>query len=157
MTPPGNEALQLLMERERADRDAAALALRQAQAHAERVAQQVLQFEQHRAAYAQRWQSEFNHSGGIEIVLCYRNFLQRLDQALAQLRVQATQSQAAVARSQMLLVDVERRVAAIEKLLARRAEQHRMRLGRQEQKLTDEAAQRSAWHPAAAALGTALT
>lgn len=156
MTPPGTESLQLLLERERGDRDAAALALRQAQSHADRVATQLRQFEQHRAAYAQRWQSEFNRSGGIEIVLCYRNFLQRLDQALAQLRVQAAQSQAAVARSQALLVDAERRVAAIEKLLERRAEQHRKRLSRQEQKLTDEAAQRSAWHPAAA-LGTAAT
>lgn len=145
MNVPGTESLSLLLERERADRDAAAAALRQAHLHAERMSRQVAHFERHRADYAARWQGEFQRSGGIEIVQCYRSFMQRLDQAVGQLQLQQSQAQAALTRAQALLADAERRVAAIEKLLARRAAQHRLRLHRDEQKLTDEAAQRSAW------------
>lgn len=157
MNIAGSEPLQRLLERERSDRDATALALRQAQAHGERLERQVRQFERHRADYAQHWQQSFHEQGGIEIVHCYRSFLQRLDQALVQLRAQQTQAQSSIKRTQLLLADAERRVAAIEKLLQRRAEQARQRIHRQEQKLTDEAAQRKAWPlNSAQALGAAV-
>jgi len=145
MTEPQTESLHLLLEREEAERDAIALAARQAQEHLERLQTQMTHFTQYRADYVARWQQQFHQAGGIEILQCYRNFMQRLDQAMSQLTLQQRQADVNFKRQRHRLVEAETRVAAIKKLIGRRLETHQRALQRREQKQTDEAAQRSAW------------
>ena len=145
MNTPDTTSLHLLLEREEAERDAAALTLRQAQDHLQRLQLQMTQFTQHRADYIARWQQQFHEAGGIEIVQCYRSFMQRLDQAMAQLTLQQRQAEHNLQRQRHRLVEAEKRVAAIGKLISRRVETHQRAEQRREQKHTDEAAQRAAW------------
>lgn len=145
MTTPDTESLHVLLEREEADRDAIALATRQAQDHCGRLQAQMAQFSQYRADYVARWQQQFHVAGGIEIVQCYRSFMQRLDQAMSQLTLQLRQAEVNLQRQRHRLVQAETRVAAIKKLIGRRLETHQRVQQRREQKQTDEAAQRSAW------------
>jgi flagellar FliJ protein len=145
MNAPDTASLHLLLEREEAERDAAALTLRQAQDHLQRLQLQMTQFTQHRADYIARWQQQFHEAGGIEIVQCYRSFMQRLDQAMAQLSLQQRQAEHNLQRQRHRLVEAEKRVAAIGKLISRRVETHQRAEQRREQKHTDEAAQRAAW------------
>ncbi len=145
MNAPDTHALQMLLEREEAERDAAALAVRQSQDHLQRLQSQTQQFMQHRADYVARWQQQFHQAGGIEIVHCYNSFMHRLDQAMAQLGLQQRQAEFNLQRQRHRLVEAETRVAAIRKLISRRLETHERIQQRREQKQTDEAAQRAAW------------
>ena len=145
MNTPDTTSLHLLLGREEAERDAAALTLRQAQDHLQRLQLQMTQFAQHRADYIARWQQQFHQAGGIEIVQCYRSFMQRLDQAMAQLTLQQRQAEHNLQRQRHRLVEAEKRVAAIGKLISRRVETHQRAEQRRDQKHTDEAAQRAAW------------
>jgi len=145
MNTADTQTLQMLLEREEGDRDTAMIALRQAERHLARVDQQMTQFESYRAEYVTRWQGEFQHAGGIEILHCYRSFMQRLDDAMGQLTAQQVHAQASVRRCQTLLLEAETRVAAIRKLIERRVEGHERLERRREQKHTDEIAQRAAW------------
>jgi len=145
MTTPDTESLHVLLEREEAERDATALALRQAQDHLQRLQSQMTQFTQHRADYIARWQQQFHQAGGIEIMHCYRSFMQRLDEAMAQLSLQQRQAELNLQRQRHWLVQAETRVAAIGKLISRRLETQQRAEQRLEQKQTDEAAQRAAW------------
>jgi flagellar FliJ protein len=145
MNTADTQTLQMLLEREEGDRDTATIALRQAERHLARVDQQMAQFESYRTDYVSRWQGEFQHAGGIEILHCYRSFMQRLDDAMAQLTAQQVHAQASVRRCQTMLLEAETRVAAIRKLIERRIEGHERLERRREQKNTDEMAQRAAW------------
>jgi flagellar FliJ protein len=145
MTSADTDALQILLEREETDRDAIAVATRQAQDHLERLNAQMTQFSQYRADYVARWQQQFHQAGGIEIVQCYRSFMQRLDQAMQQLTLQQRQAEVNLKRQRHRLMEAETRVAAIKKLISRRVETHLRAEERRDQKQTDEAAQRSAW------------
>jgi len=145
MTSADTDALQILLEREEADRDAIAVDTRQAQDHLERLNAQVAQFSQYRADYVTRWQQQFHQAGGIEIVQCYRSFMQRLDQAMQQLTLQQRQAEVNLKRQRHRLMEAETRVAAIKKLISRRVETFQRAEQRRDQKQTDEAAQRAAW------------
>jgi len=145
MTSADTDALQILLEREETDRDAIAVATRQAQDHLERLNAQVAQFSQYRADYVTRWQQQFHQAGGIEIVQCYRSFMQRLDQAMQQLTLQQRQAEVNLKRQRHRLMEAETRVAAIKKLISRRVETFQRAEQRRDQKQTDEAAQRAAW------------
>jgi flagellar FliJ protein len=145
MTSADTDALQILLEREEADRDAIAVDTRQAQDHLERLNAQMTQFSQYRADYVARWQQQFHQAGGIEIVQCYRSFMQRLDQAMQQLTLQQRQAEVNFKRQRHRLMEAETRVAAIKKLISRRVETFQRAEQRRDQKQTDEAAQRAAW------------
>jgi flagellar FliJ protein len=144
--------LQMLLEREEAARDEAALALQRAEDLRARLQAQTEQFQQHRAEYVARWQGEFQRQGGVEILQCYRSFMQRLDQAVTQLVGQMGQTEASAERCRKRLVQAQTRVAAIRTLIERREQALALVERRRDQKQTDEMAQRSAWM-ARAALG----
>lgn len=150
MTSPDTESLHVLLEREESDRDAIAVATRQAQEHLQRLNAQMTHFSQYRADYVARWQQQFHQAGGIEIVQCYRSFMQRLDQAMQQLTLQQRQAEVNLKRQRHRLMEAETRVAAIKKLISRRVETFQRAEQRRDQKQTDEAAQRSAWASAQA-------
>jgi flagellar FliJ protein len=97
-----------------------------------------------RRDYQNRWQAQFRQSGGMEIVRCYQDFMQRLGDAVGAQDQQVAQAQALMERSRLELVERERRVAAVSKLIDKRLLEQRVRQDRQEQKATDEMASRAA-------------
>jgi flagellar FliJ protein len=145
MSQPDIQTLKILLEREEADRETAEIGMRQAERYLSRVDEQMAQFDKYRADYIARWQDEFGHHGGIEILRCYRSYMGRLDEAISQLTAQQTHAQASLRRARTLLLEAETRVAGIRKLMDRRIETHERGERRREQKHTDEMAQRAAW------------
>jgi flagellar FliJ protein len=145
MSQPDIQTLKILLEREEADRETAEIGMRQAERYLSRIDQQMAQFEKYRGDYIARWQDEFGHHGGIEILRCYRSYMGRLDEAISQLTAQQTHAQASLRRARALLLEAETRVAAIRKLMERRIETHELAESRRDQKHTDEMAQRAAW------------
>jgi flagellar FliJ protein len=139
------EPLQLLMQREQQHCDQAKAALRAADQTAERAQRQHEQLVVYRGEYEARWSGQFAQGSSMDILQCYRSFMQRLDQALAlQARqVQLAERQREQARQQLL--DCERRAASVRKLIERRLAELALSGRRREQKLTDEQAQRLRW------------
>jgi flagellar FliJ protein len=142
---PQKKSLQVLMQREQQQRDQAQSALRQADDAAQRAREQCAQLVAYRGEYEGRWSAQFNQGGTMEIVMCYRSFMLRLDQAVALQTRQAALAAAQLEQARAVLLESERRLASVRKLLDRRmaeqAQTHRQR----EQKQTDELAQRMRW------------
>ena len=93
----------------------------------------------------------------MDILLCYRSFMQRLDQAVALQTRQAELAELHLAQARHELMESERRLASVRKLIERRAAEIAHAGRQREQKQTDEQAQRMRWHehparPAAAAM-----
>ena len=137
--------LRTLLQQAEGERDEAAAQLRQAQARAQAAEQQAEQLRAYRGQYHDRWSQQFARGGAIEIVQCYQSFNQRLEQAVQMQQTAADQQQAALERLRTLVAQREMRVASVRKLIERREQDLRRVQTRQEQKATDEAAQRAAW------------
>jgi len=82
----------------------------------------------------------------MDILLCYRNFMQRLDQAVAMQKRQAEMAERHLVQARRLLLDCERRLASVRKLLERRIAELAQLARQREQKQTDEQAQRMRWN-----------
>ena len=145
---PLQPLMALLAQTER-ERDAAwADAQRTAQAHqaAQSQAEQLLTY---RREYEQRWGAQFKSEGRMELVHCYRGFVERLSQAVDQQQRIAQHADAQLVRAREALLQHEVRVASVRKLIERRAKELRVSVDRLEQKQTDEFGARSAWNPPA--------
>ncbi len=147
--------LQTLLQRAEAERDSAALALRQAEDLVAQARQQGQALNTYRGEYDQRWTAHFRTSGTAELLHCHRGFGQRLDQAIAHQAVNAQHLGNRVQQARKLLLVREQRVAAMRKLMARREAELQCVANRRDQRSTDEAAQRAAsaqhgHHPLAA-------
>jgi flagellar FliJ protein len=118
---PQMQSLRLLMQREEQQRDQAQAALRQAEDAARRASDQCGQLRAYRGEYEARWSAQFNQGGTMDILMCYRSFMQRLDQAVAMQARQAEQAAAQREQARTVLLESERRVASVRKLLERRA------------------------------------
>jgi flagellar FliJ protein len=81
----------------------------------------------------------------MELVNCYRGFVERLSQAVDQQQRIAQHAEAQLVRARGTLVQHEVRVASVRKLVERRAKELRLSLDRLEQKQTDEFGARLAW------------
>jgi flagellar FliJ protein len=136
------ETLETVLEHARAERDAAFAGLRQAEAAAAAARGQAEQLETYRADYRRRWTGRFRESGTIGLLQCVQGFAGRLDQAIAMQSDAVRQSEARVERARAALLERERRVAAVEKLIARRQAEIRLDADRREQRQTDETAAR---------------
>jgi len=141
MSPNLSSLLMMLeaAERERDDARAELEAVRQGLEGAERQAQSLHDW---RRDYQNRWQSQFRQSGGMEIMRCYQDFMQRLGTAVQDQDVKVDQARAQMERSQAALLERERKVAAITQLMERRQSEWQRQQDRQEQKATDELAAR---------------
>ncbi len=138
----GFEALQLLLQREQQQCDAAQAALRQCHDAARRAHEQHRQLLGYRGDYEARWSAQFLQGSTMDILRCYRSFMQRLDQAVA---LQARQAEAAeqhLAQAREKLLECERRLASVRKLIERRHAELQRAGSRREQKHSDELAQR---------------
>jgi len=146
MTERTLEPLQLLMQREQQLCDQAQAALRDAEQGTQRAMRQHEQLVSYRAEYEARWSRQFAQGATMDILQCYRSFMQRLDQALTQQQrqVQLAEGQREQARQQLL--ECERRAASVRKLIERRLAELAQHGRRRDQKLTDEQAQRLLWH-----------
>ncbi|MFZ2648566.1 MAG: flagellar export protein FliJ [Burkholderiaceae bacterium] len=132
-------ALQRHLQDER-DRAAAAWqAANNAQLAIEAQYEQLLAY---RREYETRWSHQFSTQGEMELVRSYHGFMLRLTQAVEHQHgtVQSAGTRAGKARAQ--LREREMRVAAVCKLIERRAQQGRVATGRREQKFNDEMAAR---------------
>ncbi len=145
MHAPDTQTLVTLLEHAQATRDEAALALQRGEQQLERARAQSDQLVQYRSEYIARWSAHFNRQAAIEIVHCYRSFMQRLDQALAQQQALVERHASTAAQCRSTLLAAELRVAAVKKLIGRRIEEHLRATARHEQKQTDEAAQHTGW------------
>ena len=139
------QALMALLAQTERERDVAmADAQRAAQAHlaAEAQAEQLLTY---RREYEQRWGAQFRNEGKMELVNCYRGFVERLSQAVEQQQRIAQHAATQVERTRDTLLQHEVRVASVRKLIERRAKELRLSADRLEQKATDEFGARAAW------------
>lgn len=128
------------------ERDELALACQQADMAHRRAAEQASQLVIYRSEYEQRWSLQFKTDGRMELVNCYRGFMERLTHAVEQQQAVVTHAQAQLERTRLALRDGEIRVASVRKLIERRVAEARLSADRRDQKATDEFAQRAAWN-----------
>ena len=83
-TPESLQSLQLLLEQAERERDAARLALRQAEDGERRAHDQAEQLDAYRRDYLARWGAQPGRAGTVELLHCYQGFMARLDQAQTQ-------------------------------------------------------------------------
>jgi flagellar FliJ protein len=140
------QSLFVLLKQSESERDEAQAALQQALKRAEAARAQADQLAAYRAQYQQRWSQQFAQRGAIEIVHCYHGFNERLEQAITHQQQATTQSDSQVEGARALLREREMRVASVRKLIERRQQELRRLEDRRDQKLTDEAAQRTGWN-----------
>ena len=76
-------SLELLMQREQQLCDQAHSVLHRVQDMARHAGAQRDQLVAHRAEYEARWAAQFQQGAPMTILVCYRSFMQRLDQAVA--------------------------------------------------------------------------
>lgn len=145
------QALAVLLERETSERDNLLTALQQAQTRAQAARQQAEQLQAYRDDYHRRWASQFRTAGTMDIVRCYQDFSQRLEEAIAQQARVATHAETQVQQAREALTAQEIRVASVRKLIERRQAEALRLAERRDQKQTDEAAARAAWRPVEAA------
>lgn len=140
----GIQSLLLVLEAAQKERDAALSAHEAARKAHESARQQAQSLNDWRQDYQRRWQTQFQQSGGVEIVRCYQDFIQRLADAVTEQDRRVDLADQQVARARALLIERERRVAAVSQLIDRRQAELLHKQARQEQKATDEMAARSA-------------
>ena len=136
------ESLQLLLQREQQRCDAAQSALRRSDDAARQAHDQHSQLLAYRGEYESRWSAQFHQGSTIDLLHCYRSFMQRLDQALAMQARQAELADRQRAQARQALLDCERRLASVRKLAERRSAELAHAGRRREQKHNDEQAQR---------------
>ena len=146
---PLQPLLALLAQTER-ERDAAWAEAQNALQTQQSAAAQVDQLLVYRREYEQRWATQFKTEGRMELVHCYRGFMDRLTQAVEQQQRVCAYSATQVERTREKLTEAELRVASVRKLIERRSQELRLSADRQEQKQTDEFGSRMAWGTASA-------
>ncbi|HEV7914741.1 MAG TPA: flagellar export protein FliJ [Albitalea sp.] len=143
-------ALLAQTERERDEARAKAQRASEAQATAASQSDQLLAY---RREYEQRWNTQFKTEGRIELVHCYRGFMDRLTQAVEQQLRTAQQATAQHEQARAALCECELRVASVRKLVERRQHELRLSADRIEQKQTDEFGSRKGWNDPLASAG----
>lgn len=139
------QSLQTLLEQAERARDEGQAALQQAEQAARDLQAQASQLNQYHDEYDARHPARDGRAAPIELLRCHLGFMQRLQQAQAQQHAQLQAAQQRVTQRVQALVGLEMRVAAIRKLLERRAKEKHTATQRQEQRRNDEASQQRAW------------
>ena len=136
------EPLNTVLEHARSERDVAQAAMRQADAAHAAARAQAEQLDSYRADYRQRWTERLRGVNSVELLQCYQGFSGRLDQAITMQSHSVRQAEVRLQRAREMLLAKEQRVAAIGKLIERRAAEARLHADRREQRQLDEAAAR---------------
>lgn len=138
------KALVTLLEHAERQRDQALALQRRADAALSAAVQQQTQLAAYRQDHQQRWAEAFSQSVAVPLMHCHHAFSGRLHEAVDLQAGQVDRARQALARRQGDALDAERRVAAIRKLMKRRADAASQHLHRQEQRQSDERAARAA-------------
>ena len=138
--------LMTLLEQCERERDELAVTSQRAAVAHRSAMDQAEQLVVYRSEYEQRWAAQFRTDGRMELVHCYRGFMERLTQAVEQQKRIVVQAEAAFEHTRLALRDGEIRVASVRKLIERRMNEVRLASDRREQKATDEFASRVAWN-----------
>ena len=149
------EPLMTLLGRVERERDELALGCQRAVQAQQSNATRAKQLLTYRREYEQRWAHQFRTDGRMELVNCYRGFMERLTQAVDQQRAMAEQAQAELDSARLALREGEMRVASVRKLIERRVAEVNTAERRREQKASDEFASRASWSRAASGLAGA--
>jgi flagellar FliJ protein len=139
----------LLAQAERERDDAWGQAKRASDRHASATSQadELLAY---RREYEQRWNEQFRSGGHMDLVHCYRSFMERLTHALEQQQRIVQQAAQHMEQARAQLQEHELRVASVRKLIERRHREMLLTAQRQEQKQTDEFSARMSWKAASA-------
>ncbi len=124
MSSSNLQALNVLLERAEAERDEALRHLQDAQSRANAARNQHDQLSQYRTDYRTRWSQEFAQRTTVQLLGCYQNFGQRLDQAIGQQGGIADYADQRLSAARDLLRERELRVASVRKLIERRRAEH---------------------------------
>ncbi len=135
------QALLTLLEHAEGLRNEALALLLQAEEATRRLQQQEMQLMAYRDEYRQRQPGLGGRSVSIELLRSHHEFMQRLEQALTQQAGQMTAAQNRLTTRRAELLALETRVASVRKLMERRSGEQRRRSDRQEQRISDDAAQ----------------
>jgi flagellar FliJ protein len=141
------KALHTLLEHAESLRNEALALLLQAEEATRRLQQQEMQLLAYRDEYRQRQPGLGGHSVSIELLRSHHEFMQRLEQALTQQQGQMGAAQNRLSTRRAELLALETRVASVRKLMDRRSSEQRRRSERQEQRISDDAAQHAARTP----------
>lgn len=139
--PTDLRALLIVLERERERRDAAMLALRDAERRLAQAQAQGLTLLSYRDDTAGRWVAPLGGVTTLPQLQTARDFLQRLDAALQQHEHEQHRVQSLVQQRRAQLLAAETRLASLDKLVERRQRAHRALQHRREQLASDERAQ----------------
>ncbi|MBF6031337.1 flagellar export protein FliJ [Pseudomonas sp. P115] len=136
-----NQSLHLLIEIAAKARDVAARALAQSRTAEQQVINQLRTLDQYQQEYRQNLQLELARDGMSPSALTnYRGFLQSLEEAVERAQKSLERHRKQVAHHQLTWMAQWRKVSSIEALLDRRAMQEQVRVGRIEQRQSDEMA-----------------
>ncbi len=135
-----SDALATLLEQAERQRDAALVAVQQAEGASNRALTQFEQLMAYQADYRARAPGTAGLAAPIELLRCHQGFIGRLDQALMHQRESVKNAEAELRRRRMVLQQAELRVASTRKLMERRAVERARMASRAEQRSSDEAA-----------------
>ena len=144
MTIQNPNLMVLLLQKESEERDRCQSQVRSLQDRMALVHAQAEQLQSYRRHYEAHWQLQFRSGASPAMLQCYRQFVERLDAALAQQTHTVRHVQGLLEQAQQQRMQQEIRVASIEKLLDRRQRHEHQQQARAQQRSDDEWAQRAA-------------
>ena len=139
------QPLMSLLQQAEQERDAALANQSRLMANLQAIRSQSQQLLTYREEYEQRWSEQFQARGGIEVMRCYQSFNERIHQALGHQQRSEAHAEQQLHAAQARAMSCEMRVASVKKIIDRRVSEQAKLADRQEQKITDEYAARSAW------------
>lgn len=143
MNAPNPNLMELLLRKESEERDRRHAHVRSLQDRMNMLQAQSDQLQSYRRHYQNHWQLQFRSGATPALLQCYRQFVERLDAALAQQSHTVHHVQGLLEQAQHQRMQQEIRVASIEKLLQRRGREEQAAQARAQQRSDDEWAQRA--------------
>lgn len=143
MTHPSHSLL-VVLEQAKSSRDHAFVMLESSRKILEDAKFKLQSLHNFRSQYEERWQGQFKQAGGMEIVRCYQDFMARLSNAVDEQASRVAHLQRDHDNRKTDLLELERKLAAVQKLIDRRQHEMMQTSMRMEQRDTDEMATRLA-------------
>ncbi len=143
MTHP-TQSLLVVLEQAKSSRDHAFVMLESSRKIWEDAKFKLQSLHNFRSQYEERWQGQFKQAGGMEIVRCYQDFMARLSSAVDEQAMRVEHLKRDHENRKNELLESERKLAAVQKLIDRRQLEIMQTSIRREQRDTDEMATRLA-------------
>jgi flagellar FliJ protein len=131
-----------LLEQAQKSRDEVFSQVENARRAHEQARQQLQSLHDFRQQYQDRWRQQFSQGSGMEIMRSYQEFMNRMSEAEVEQARRVEMALSSLERLRAVLIERERKVAAVTKLMERRASEQSLKEQRRDQKATDEMASR---------------